>query len=154
MDDPLKFTLMEAFRAAAKEYFGQLAIDCRTSLQKVMSNVYGFETAVAIVTIAVYHGHRPAIMAKIRNRTPSDHVYVDDSRDIAASWFVERETGQTARGMPEYDGWTEQTIDEAVQQEASALRTHAWAYLNDKTADWDGMRQWREVQIAKNMARR
>ena len=143
MNDPLDFTLMEAFSTAAQKHFGELAKACGSSLQRVLSNVYGFQTRAAIVNVAVYHGHRPMIMAKVRNRSKADYLNVDDSRDIAAGWFLKRDTGHFAKAMPEDGPWTPASIDEAVQQEASILRLHAWGYLTDETADWDGMRKWR-----------
>jgi hypothetical protein len=144
---PLPPKLMRAFRRSVEAHFSPVATSFSSHLERLSPSLYGFLTDHAVVTVGVYHGHFPAVCAKLRKRRPSDALGVADGRDIGlANIIAFTDPSAPVRPFPE-EYWTEVSLDAEVRMLADELVRYGRPFVTDTKADWNGLRSYVDQQI-------
>ena len=148
-DTPLPPKLMRAFQRSVEAHFSPVATSFGSRLERLSPSLYGFLTDHAVVTVGVYHGHFPAVCAKLRRRQPSDTLGVADGRDIGlANIIAFTDLSAPVRSFPE-EYWIEASLDAEVHTLANELLRYGRPFVTDAKADWNGLRSYVDRQIKK-----
>jgi hypothetical protein len=140
---------MQAFRRSVEAHFLPVATWFSSHLERLSPSLYGFLTDHAVVTVGVYHGHFPAVCAKLRERQPGDTLGVADGRDIGlANIIAFTDPSAPVRRFPE-EYWTEVSLDAEVRMLADELVRYGRPFVTDAKADWNGLRSYLDQQIKK-----
>jgi hypothetical protein len=148
IENPLPRKLMRAFQRSVEAHFSQVA-SFGSRLERLSPSLYGFLTHHAVFTVGAYHGHFPAVYAKLRKRQPNDTLDVADGRDIGlANIIAFTDPSVPVRPFPE-EYWTEASLDTEVRTLADELVRYGRPFLTDAKADWNGLRSYLDQQIKK-----
>ena len=146
---PLPPKLMRALRRSVEAHFSPDATSFSSHLERLSPSLYGFLTDHAVVTVGVYHGHFPAVCAKLRKRQSSDTLGVADGQDIGlANIIAFTDPSAPVRSFPE-EYWTEASLDAEVRILAGELVRYGRPFLTDANADWNGLRSYIDQQMRK-----
>jgi hypothetical protein len=148
---PLPPKLMRAFRRSVEAHFSPVVTSFSSHLERLSPSLYGFLTDHAVVTVGVYHGHFPAVCAKLRKRQPSDTLGVADGRDIGlANIIAFTDPSALVRPFPE-EYWTEVSLDAEDRTLGDELVRYGRPFVTDTKADWSGLRSYLDQQIKKGL---
>jgi hypothetical protein len=143
---PLPPERVAAIQKSVEKYFGKVARDLNSKLEKILPWIYGFATPYAIVTVGVYHGHIPSVCVKLRQRELDEKVDVCDGKDIGLGNIV---------CFQDPNGWKldpQEISDEELMNHAEILLEYGQNFLNSPNADWAGLREWLQQKNEKARA--
>ena len=142
----------DAFRAAVREHFGRLALECDASFKQIEPLLYGFVTDYAVLTVGAYPGHFKGICVKLRSREAGEKVAVNDGADIGLRNVEEFVSGQCSDVYAKRQRWAADEIREEISGLAGAVRQFAMPFLTYPNGDWAGLRSFVDEKI-QNYAR-